>query len=378
MSSPHTFVPGFRLRRTEENSDEIDELAERLGGRAGLDVLLADLNRKARRSAWALGRAVDRAFRWERSDTLTKRWWPQGITTSADAFGADGDQRRLAVVTWYSKKVDGINKGSRLTFVDLDTLRYRHVLLVVPVRDKDGRMSLKPLKVHAGGIVWAGPYLHIAATGKGFMTCRVDDILRIPDDHGIRDRGLLTYPGADSDEKVSTFGYRYVLPVRFSYRADTDEGLGRLRYSFMSIDRSGPSPQLVVGEYGRGTSSTRLARFAMDPESMHLVIGGDGHSGPAMLADPGIMGMQGIAVVEDTFHITTSNGPFLPGSVYVGHVAPGAAARFRRFRWATPIGCEDLSYWPSGTDGGAFWSVTEHPLRRWVFTMKRSWFAERA
>ncbi|HEY9563990.1 MAG TPA: hypothetical protein VIR30_09495, partial [Nocardioides sp.] len=122
---------------------------------------------------------------------------------------------------------------------------------------------------------------------------------------------------------------------------------------------------------------TRLARFAMDPESMHLVIGGEGHSGPAMLEDPGIMGMQGIAVVEDTFHITTSNGPFLPGSVYVGQVAPGEPARFRRFRWATPIGCEDLSYWPSSTDGGAFWSVTEHPLRRWVFTMKRNWFAER-
>src|SRR3546814_1841838 len=89
----------------------------------------------------------------------------------------------------------------------------------------------------------------------------------------------------------------------------------------------------------------------MDPESMHRVIGGGGHSGPAMLEDPGIMGMQGIAVVEDTFHITTSNGPFLPGSVYVGQVAPGEPARFRRFRWATPIGCEDLSYWPSSTDG---------------------------
>src|SRR3546814_19356748 len=73
MSSPHTFVPGFRLRRTEANSDEIDELAERLGGRAGLDVLLADLNRKARGSNWPLGRAVDRAFRWARSDPLTKR-----------------------------------------------------------------------------------------------------------------------------------------------------------------------------------------------------------------------------------------------------------------------------------------------------------------
>ena len=36
-----------------------------------------------------------------------------------------------------------------------------------------------------------------------------------------------------------------------------------------------------------------------------------------------------------------------------------------------PMGPEDLSYWPS-TD--RFWSVSEHPHRRWVFSMKRSFF----
>jgi hypothetical protein len=77
--------------------------------------------------------------------------------------------------------------------------------------------------------------------------------------------------------------------------------------------------------------------------------------------------MQGVAIADDTFHVTVSNGPWTPGDVYVGQ--PGS---FRRFRWATPVGCEDLSHWPS-TD--TFWSVTEHPLRRWVFTMRRDWFA---
>ena len=37
-----------------------------------------------------------------------------------------------------------------------------------------------PLRIHAGGIVWHGPYLHVAATTKGFFTCRLDDLFRVP------------------------------------------------------------------------------------------------------------------------------------------------------------------------------------------------------
>jgi hypothetical protein len=35
------------------------------------------------------------------------------------------------------------------------------------------------------------------------------------------------------------------------------------------------------------------------------------------------------------------------------------------------MGPEDIAYWPS-TD--RFWSVSEHRHRRWVFSMKRSYF----
>ena len=54
------------------------------------------------------------------------------------------------------------------------------MLLVVPVL-RDGAVALEPLRVHAGGIVWCGPYLHVAATAKGFYTCRLDDLLRVPE-----------------------------------------------------------------------------------------------------------------------------------------------------------------------------------------------------
>lgn len=339
-----TDSPGVHLVRTDENVAEIDALAARLGGRVGLPALQRDLDRKARRTL-APGWAVHRALTWDAEDRRDPRWWPQGISTSADASDTeDVEGRRMLVVSWYAK--DG--QGSRLTFLDLESRRYRHVLLVVPVV-RDGVVKVEPLTVHAGGLVWHGPFVHVAATARGVHTCRVDDLLRVPE------AGL-----------VETFGYRYVLPVRFSYRAEADDGLERLRYSFLSLDRASSPPELVVGEYGNLSQTRRLARFTLDPETQFLAVGEDGVSRPLVLDDGGVVRTQGAAIADDRWYLTASTGPWVPGSVYAGH--PGA---FRRHRWATPMGPEDIAWWPS-TD--LLWSVTEHPRRRWVYAMKRSRF----
>lgn len=339
---------GIHLTRTDENVDEIEALAALTDGRAGLAPLLDDLHRRARRAFLGgrlLGRAVHRAYTWDAEDRRDPSWWPQGITTSADAADTgDVHGRRLVVVSWYAKH----GQGARVTFLDLDTRRYRHVLLVVPTLT-DGVVTLEPLRVHAGGIVWLGPYLHVAATARGVMTCRLDDVLRVPD-------------GAD----LPTYGYRYVLPVRFSYRAVTGEGLERLRYSFLSLDRAADPMQLVVGEYGNAGQTRRLARYPLDPESLVLAAGEDGAARPVALEDEGAVRMQGATIARDAWYVTASTGPWVPGSVYVGR--PG---EWRRHRWATPMGPEDITWW-SSTD--LLWSVSEHPRRRWVFAMRRSWF----
>lgn len=338
---------GFHLTRTDENVDEIDALAALTGGRTGLAPLLDDLNRRGRRAFLGrlLGRAVHRAYTFDAEDRRDPDWWPQGVTTSADSSDTeDVHGRRVVVVSWYAKH----GQGARVTFLDLDSRRYRHVLLVVPTL-VDGVLTLEPLRVHAGGIVWLGPYLHVAATARGVMTCRLDDLVRVPD-------------GVD----LPTHGYRYVLPVRFSYRAVTGDGLERLRYSFLSLDRAADPMQLVVGEYGNHRQTRRLARFPLDPESSVLAAGDDGASRPVALDEEGAVRMQGAAIAQDTWYVTASTGPWVPGSVYVGR--PG---RWRRHRWATPMGPEDVTWW-SSTD--QLWSVTEHPRRRWVFSMRRSWF----
>jgi hypothetical protein len=357
------YVEGVHLTRTDENVEEIEALAGLLGGRVPLEAMLEDLDHQGRRSGMR-ARAVRRAYTFDRADRRDPRWWPQGITTSADASdeGTVGG-RRVVVVAWYAKELPGDaagHQGSRLTFFDLDTRRYRHVLLVVPEL-VDGRPQLVPLRVHAGGIVWHGPYLHVAATAKGFFTCRLEDLFRVPDEVAGSARRI----GVGDDDRVSSYGYRYVLPVRFAYQAESDEGHERLRYSFMSLHRGTAPPELVAGEYARGDRTRRLARFPIDPETQLLRTTSDGVARPAGL-DEGVGQMQGAVVAGGRFHVTVSHGPWMPGSLYVGR--PGA---WRRHRWATPMGPEDIAYWPSTDE---LWSVSEHPRRRWIFAMRRSRF----
>jgi hypothetical protein len=340
-------LSSIHLRRTDENSADIDAAEKEFGRRVGIAGVLDHLNRQAERTR-VPGRAVEWGLRWNDADVHTERWWPQGITTSADASDTeDIDGRRLLMTSWYAKTVDGENRGSRITVVDIDTLEYRHVLLVVPERTADGRLELRPLLVHAGGLVWCGPYVHVAGTRRGLFSCLVDDIIRV----------------RSTDD---TFGYRYVLPVRFAYDAAASEGVEKMRYSFLSLDRSSDPPQLVAGEYGVGEMTRRLVRFPLDPGTNHLAAHEDGTSRPVWLDERGLGHMQGVAIVRDTYYVTSSRGRYRLGQVYVGQ--PGG---FRSFPRSLPVGPEDICYWPSMD---LLWSLSEYPGHRYVFSMKRAQF----
>jgi hypothetical protein len=370
-ASESPYVRGVHLRRTDENVREIAALGAVLGEPAGLGGLLDDLKWSVRRSRVPrlLGRAVREAYRWDDHDERDQQWYPQGISTSADASDTEavvtpaGDGRKVVVTTWYSTGRDGTKRGSRVSFIDLESGTYRHVLLVSPVFDEAGNLTLRPMNIHAGGIVWAGPYLHIAATGRGFVTARVDDIMRVPGDDEHPDK--LGIEGTS----LYSYGHRYVLPVRFTYQAFTDEGHQKLRYSFMSLDRRSDPPALVAGEYAAGRTAgatTRLARYPLDRATWQLSTGDDGYSRPLALDDGGVRQMQGAVVASGRYHVSVSHGRWMPGTICSGQ--PGS---MRARRWAVPMGPEDLSYWPS-TD--RIWSVTEHPRRRWIVAMDRSWF----
>lgn len=351
---------GIHLRRSTERVDEVDALATALaaagGGRVGLTGVLSDLNRTAT-VVRVPAKAARWGFRWNEQDNNSKRWWPQGITTSADRDESEAyDDRQILLTSWYSKDVEGLHKGSRITVVDLDEgrPRYRHVLLVDAFAQDDGRIDVRPVKIHAGGIVWHGEHLHVAGTARGISTFRLDDIMSVG---SLGDRRRLGFASG-------SFGYRYVLPVRFTYDAFADEGHERMRYSFLSLDRGTDEPRLIAGEYGRRGRTTRLVDFGINPRTSLLRLSDEGQARPLSLSPEGIEGMQGATVVGGRWYVTTSAGPYVRGSLYVGR--PGA---FRRRARVLPVGVEDIAYWPSRDE---LWSLSEYPGRRYVFAMDRS------
>ncbi len=339
---------------------ENEALATLLGGRVGLAGVLADLNRTAVPATVA---GTVAAFAWDRKDSWSRRWWPQGITSSADATaGGTVEGRRLLVTSSYSKEIRKITKGARITVADVtDPLRvhYRHVLLVTAVVDDDGAVQLRPVRVHAGGLTWHGPHLHVAATQKGFVTCALEDIVAVsgtdqPDVLGRLPRG-----------GMAGFGHRYVLPVRFVHRARA-EGTHPFRYSFLSLERAPGVRRLLAGEYGRKDQSHRFLSYDLDPGTGLPVTDDAGVSRGTLASGEGVERMQGAVRVGGRLHVTTSAGLHGRGSIWVGD--PGSLLRFDR---VLPPGPEDLCHWPATDE---LWTQTEYPRQRLVLAMDRARF----
>ncbi len=357
---------GLHLTPADDREREIAALCGSIGDPVGVAGVVAGMTRLARpsRTGRVLGRAVSEAFRWDQADGRDPRWWPQGISSSADASVEEHVAGRpLLVTTSYAKEVRGrgigaTTHGCRVTFVDLETLRYEHVLLVEPGIDAEGAPTLEPVRLHAGGIVWHGPWLHLAATARGLVSCRVDDILPVADPDVADRLGV-------ADGRVTAYGHRFVLPVRQRLRAGADPGHEQFRYSFLALDRSEQTPALVSGEYARRDRTRRLVRYDIDPATALPRVDEDGSARPVALAE-GVGRMQGAVVRKGQHLVSVSNGAWVPGTIHAGR--PG---ELRPRRLAVPMGPEDLTYWPS-TD--RVWSVTEHPRRRWFFAMRRGWF----
>ncbi len=351
------------LKRGRDRRPEADALAVLAGGRVGLAGVLGDLNRRG--EVVDPGRsAASWAFSWDREDSRSRRWWPQGITSSADASNTEEYAgRRLLVTTAYSKIVTKLGKGSRISVVDVtdpQRVRYRHVLLVRPEIDERGDVTVHPVKAHAGGIVWHGPWLHVAGTAKGIYTFHVDDVVEA----GATDSSELLGPLPPGE--LAGFGHRYLLPVRHVHAAHSIEGFEPIRYSFLSLARGPGAPLLLAGEYGRGRMTTRLLAYGLDPGTL-LPRGNDaGQSRPAFLSAGGVGRMQGAVEVDGRLYVTTSAGTRGRGSVWVGE--PGALTEHTG---VLPPGPEDICYWPSAD---RLWTVTEYPKRRLVLALDRSRF----
>ncbi|MFC6343891.1 hypothetical protein ACFP8W_18040, partial [Nocardioides hankookensis] len=177
------------------------------------------------------------------------------------------------------------------------------------------------------GLAWHAGRLYVAATRAGLWVCDPADVVRTPDGE-------------------------HLLPVLHQLVPE-DQADEQLRFSFVTVDDATDPPSLVVGEYGGRSQTRRMAEMPID-------------GGPATVVAHDVLRAQGVARIDGRLYVSSSNGPRGLGSIWSG--TPGALREHRR---RLPMGPEDLAY---DAVSGRLWTVTEHPGRRWVVSVRRSSF----
>lgn len=319
---------------------DLAEAAAKLAGEIGsvpVETVLAQANRTAGTTAGtgAIGDMRPEPSPWyafDDGDQGTTDWYPQGLTGSDDSGALPAP---AFLVSWYFKPEAG-ERGIRVTFLDPGTLKYRHALLVLA--DLDG--SYRPIDIHAGGIALHGGLLHVADTVRGL---RVFDLAGILDLRTAQDDlGDGTRVGRH-DGKFHAFGYRYVIPQTDFWRVAQPGP----RFSFVSIDRSTETPQLVAGEFRDTDPEGWVARWDLD------LAGGEPNDA-FVLGHPRI---QGAVSRDGRWYLSQGAGSTANGKLLVYEDGTLDTRPY-------PIGPEDLT-----VQDGRLWSVTEFRNKRAIFAV---------
>ncbi|MCC6337962.1 MAG: hypothetical protein IT380_28700 [Myxococcales bacterium] len=318
--------------------------------RVALDAL--PLNRAATRMASEPWPGFVAGFRWESGDLTVPYWIPQGLT------GGVAGARSYVAVSWHydeaeraadpSPATDGLDKGSRVSFAevsDLDTVTYRHVLLVEP----DAARGFKPVTFHAGGLAWVGANLYVADTNRGV---RVFDLTRV-----------LQVSGASACSSVCgvangvacAYGYAYVLPQVGAYTFPA--GLSsscRPTFSFIAFDRGTNPPTLLSGEYDNDPTwgqYSRLVRWPLAAGTGRLAVCASGVVTASGAWYAGSRNLQGAVSANGRFLM---NATRYSGALILG--APGSASQVLR------ADQDDWGWMPEGihvSAAGNVWNCTE-------------------
>ncbi|MBK1788355.1 hypothetical protein [Prauserella cavernicola] len=347
----------FRLSEGEYNP-VIAQLDDELPV-ASVPAVLDSANRAATTSGCdpaATGQLA--AFCWQSGDNSTPDWYPQGISTTADAYDSGTYEGRTAVfVSWYYNG-SGTDKGARISFVDYENPsapEYRHVLLVEPYTNSAGQPDFRPVTIHAGGIFTYGHYLYSADTWGGFRAFDLRHLWKVS-------TGDEAKIGRQSDGSYHAFNYAYALPQAQKFTASTTNDVARLRYSAASLDRTTSPDSVVVPEYNADGTGSRVVRFPIDDTDRKFAESDDGYTHATEAYRTDIPSMQGATAIDGEFLVSASAGSGSRGSVHTFTADSGPT----KHSSAQPIGPEDLSY--RGPDQ-QLWGLTEYPGTRFVYAM---------
>jgi hypothetical protein len=343
----------FTLKENADNT-YFSGLASKLASRRATVSQVLDSGNHALTSE-PLSKPIS-AYMWEHTadfnDEATEKWVPQGITSTADSLAVGTVEGRSAwLVSWHLDD----NTSVRVTFVDQETKKYRHALLVIPVSGD----TFKAIPVHAGGIVWYGNTLWVvdSSGGDGAVGFRVFDLSNI----WTMDSGGDTIMGK-SGSNYYAMGYKYAIPQIRSYSWNRSFNF---QFSFVALDRSTTPDSLLVGEYqtADSTAPRRLVRWDLDYTTRKLkTSGGIASASWAYCVD--IDRMQGAVSNAGKVYISRSNGDN-NGDLWVW--TPGNAAKNNAGFF--PPSPEDLS-WDTRTD--TFYGLTEAKNKRYILTYKKS------
>jgi hypothetical protein len=308
-------------------------------------------------------------------------WVPQAVASSNEAAAGGYAGPPAVAVTWYQPRPDHTAgaaddpQNDRVTFVNTpasgESTTYRHVLLVEPVIE-NGKLNLRRVKLHAGGIAWYGNLLYVASTGGGM---RAFDIRRIFAVHTTKDVvGLDTSTPSDAQLYGESFAYA-ILQVG-SYKK-TDAACERsptttnsgLCFSGVTVNRSASPASLISYEYRTQSEmlaakvGARIVHWPLDGSTGLLARAADGtvHSGKLYLTPT--YQVQGVSIDHATFFMSTSQSD---GTFYREVDGDGVAPD--KSTWVQ--GAETTSF-TTTSFGDRLWSATEVPGRRmlfWVYT----------
>lgn len=345
-----TVVPGQRTLEKTSYDDGLQDIASKGYTRLYFNDLLNSASNSVNDTSFCTNRwnrenksgEIDWTyiFCWREAD-LKDDWTPQGITGSGEAQWnlVISNVKNILLVSWYTDKepeslvaTSGSGSSTRLSIVDLNTKKYRHVELVRPC--STSTLGVCKLGSHAGGLAWVGPWLYVANT-TGLYVFNMNLVYRVPNIAGSA-----------------------VIPAVSKWSLTDTSGV---RISSVSLDRTAARPQLVTVEYSDNREAggeTDIFRWTLEENGL---LSNTSSVRSVLHHETEIRYLQGIASWEGNYLLSSSHANGSSDDDMLFRRRPGESTIPENANFRVPSqNVQDLYIDPQRF---RVWSLTEHPQK---------------